>query len=135
MPTPSLATCTFQTRQDDFSAQVSCDQDPKFWFRLEESQGEDTITDFFIGGFDPSLGGDLLTMCYRKIGRTPAAHLVFRDVLASRPADPAAADAEQLRLEGYTKEMLAGQGRAIQTSHIVHRRGKLDLMIDTKTAA
>jgi hypothetical protein len=135
MPTPSLAKCTFQTRQDDFSSQVSCGQDPKFWFRLEESQGEDIITDFFLGGFDPALGGDLLTMCYKIVGRTPAPHLVFRDVLSSRPVDPAAANAEQLRLEGYTKEMLSGQGRAIRTSRIVHRRGKLDLMIDTKTAA
>ena len=131
MPTLSLATCTFQTRQDDFSVQVSCDQDPKFWFRLEGSQSEDIITDFFLGGFDSALGGDLLAMCYKKIGRTPAAHLVFRDILVSRPAHSAAAATEQAHLEGYTKSMLAGYGRAIRMSRIVHRRDKLDLMIDT----
>jgi hypothetical protein len=135
MPPLSLATHTFRTRQDDFSTQVSCDQDPKFWFRLEESQGGDIISDFFLGAFDPALGSDLLTVCYKKIGRTPAAHLVFRDILASRPADPAAAATEQVRLESYTKAMLADYGRAIRMSRIVPRRGKLDLMIDTKTAA
>ena len=70
MPASSLATYTFQMRQDDFSVQVSCDQDPKFWFRLEQGQGEDIITDFFLGGFDPALGGDLLNMCYKKISRS-----------------------------------------------------------------
>lgn len=134
MPTPSLIGYTFQARRDDFSEQVSCGQDPKFWFRLEVSKDEDAITDFFLGGFDPILGGDLLTMCYKKIGREPAAHLVFRDILASRPAGPVATDTEQRRLEEYAKAMLAWRGRILGTSCIVRHRDKLDLMIDTKAA-
>ena len=68
----SLSPDMFKIRRDDFSAQVSCDRDPKFWFRLEVTQDADKITDFLLGAFDPSLGGDLLTICRseeRRVGK------------------------------------------------------------------
>ena len=131
MSNPSPSTCTFQTRHDDFSKQVSCDQDRKFWFRLEAAQGCDTITDFFLGNFDSDVGGDLLAICYRKINRVPSGRLVFGDILSSRPSDLAAVDNAKARLEEYAKMLLAGYGRSVGNARIVPRRDKLDLVIDT----
>lgn len=131
MPALSPFVCTFQVRRDDFSAQVSCDQDTKFWFRLEETHERDDITDFFLGGFDPALAGDLLAMCYKSIGRPPRAHLVFGDILSSQPGNPHAVDNARLRFEEYTKAMLAHYGCSVGSANIASRRGKFDLIIDT----
>ena len=130
MSTPSLSTCTFRARYDEFSSQVSCEQDSKFWFRLEAAEGRDNVTDFFLGAFDPGLGGDLLTMCYKKLGKIPQQRLVFGDILSSRLGDSAAVDAAKTRFEEYTKAMLAAYGRSIRASHIARRREKWDLVID-----
>jgi hypothetical protein len=131
MSVPSPSTCTFRTRQDEFSTQISCDQDPKFWFRLESVEGCDTITDFVLGNFGSDVGGDLLAMCYKKINRIPPDCLVFGDILSSRPSDAVTVDNAKARLEGYVKAMLAGYGRFVRTSSIVPRRNKLDLVIAT----
>ena len=127
----SPTNCTFRIRQDEFSVQVSCDQDPKFWFRLEVTAGSDHITDFFLGSFDPALAGDLLAMCYAKIGRLPQDQLVFNDILSSRQAsNPDAVTAVRANFEEYARAMLAYYGRSVRASRIVPRRDKLDLIVD-----
>jgi hypothetical protein len=131
MSTPPPSTCTFRVRHDDFSAQVSCDQDPKFWFRLEVADDCDNITDFFLGAFDPNLGGDLLAMCYKKVVRSPRQRLVFGDILSSRPDNPAVIETAKARFEEYAKAMLASYGRSVHASHIARRGKKVDLVIDT----
>jgi hypothetical protein len=130
MPALSPFVCTFQVRRDDFSAQVSCDQDTKFWFRLEETHERDDITDFFLGGFDPTLAGDLLAMCYRSIGRLPHARLVFGDILSSQLGDAHAVDAVKLRFENYAKAMLRHYGCSIGSAYTVLRRNKFALIIE-----
>jgi hypothetical protein len=127
----SLSPDMFKIRRDDFSAQVSCDRDPKFWFRLEVTQDADKITDFLLGAFDPSLGGDLLTICYAKVAKLPQRCIVFGDFLPSGPSDPATLEAAKARFEGYTKAMLAAYRRTMHTSRVVRRREKFDLVIDT----
>jgi hypothetical protein len=122
---------TFRARRDDFSVQISCHQDPKFWFRLEEKQERDHISDFFLGNFDPALAGDLLAMCYQTIGRSPRARLVFSDILSSKPGDPHTIDTAKRRFEDYTKAMLAYYGCSIGSAKILPRREKIDLIIDT----
>jgi hypothetical protein len=131
MSTLSLSTSAFQIRRDDFSAQVSSDDDPKFWFRLEEAQGGDNITDFFLGAFDPSLGGELLAICYKKAEKIPHRCIVFKDFLSTGPSDPVAIETAKARIERYAKTMLAAYGRSVRGSHVVRRREKFDLVIDT----
>jgi hypothetical protein len=131
MSAPSLSTCTFQIRRDEFSAQVSCDQDPKFWFRLETAENRDNITDFFLGAFDPSLGGDLLATCYKKLAKKPNHKIVFGNFLPGGPSDPAAIETAKARFEGYAKTMLAVYGRSVHASHVLDRRKKFDLVIDS----
>jgi hypothetical protein len=129
MPAPSLLSCNFHVRYDDVSVQVSCDQEPKFWFRLELADDLDIITDFTVGAFDQALGGDLLAMCFSKIGRTPHTRLVFRDILSCRPGDPATVANAKLRFEEYAGAMLANYDRYISSSHIATRLDKFDLVI------
>jgi hypothetical protein len=125
-----LSNRTFQVRRDQVSAQVSCDQDPKFWFRVESTDERDKITDFFLGTFDAALGGDLLSICYSKIARIPNRHIVFGDFLPSGPTDPSVIEQTKARLEGYTKTLLAAYGRTVQVSQVLRRREKCDLVID-----
>jgi hypothetical protein len=99
----SLSPDMFKIRRDDFSAQVSCDHDPKFWFRLEVTQDGDKITDFLLGAFDPSLGGDLLAICYNKIAKLPQHCIVFGDFLPSGSSDPGTIEAAKARFEGYAR--------------------------------
>ena len=133
MATRSPSNCTFQIRRDDVSTQVSCDEDLKFWFRLEAAEGRDHITDFSLGAFDLGIGGDLLARCYKEAGKIPQRRIVFRDFMSSGPSDPAAIGTTKTRLEDYAKVMLAAYGRFPQATHIVRRperREKLDLVID-----
>ena len=127
----SIRNCTFKVQQDDFSIQVSCDQDPKFWFRLEIGEGQDRITDFFLGVFYPALGGDLLALCYNKIARDPQDQLVFSDILSSRLGNPNAIDATRVNFEKYAKAMLDHYGRRLRSSRVLQRRSKFDLILDT----
>ena len=131
MADPSPSTCTFQVRHDDFSTQVSCEQDHMFWFRVEVAEGRDNITDFSLGAFDSGIGGDLLAACYKTAGKLPQRYIVFRDFLSSRSSDPEAIATAKTGFEEYTKVMLAAYGRSVHASHIVRRREKLDLVIDT----
>ena len=136
MATPlSPSTCTFQVRHDQVSTQVSCEQDHKFWFRLEAGEGRDIITDFSLGAFDSGFGGDLLALSYKKAAKIPQHSIVFRDFLSSAPNDPAAIASAKTRFEGYAKAMLTVYGRSVHTSNIVRQpspgREKLDLVIDT----
>lgn len=131
MPTLSPLIGKFEVQSDDFSVQVCCDEDPKFWFRLELADDLDIITDFTVGAFDPALGGDLLAMCFSKIGRTPHTRLVFRDILSCRPGDPATVANAKLRFEEYAGAMFANYGCFISASHIATRLDKFDLIIDT----
>jgi hypothetical protein len=127
----SLSNDMFKTRHDDFSAQVLCDHDPRFWFRLETAQDGDKITDFFLGAFDPSLGGDLLAKCYNKVAKIPHRRIIFVDFLSSGSSDPAALETAKKRFEGYAKTMLLTYGRTINVTRVMRRREKLDLVVDT----
>jgi hypothetical protein len=133
--TLSPSTCTFQVRHDQVSTQVSCEQDHKFWFRLEVANSRDSITDFSLGAFDSGIGGDLLALCYKKADKTPQRSIVFCDFLSSGPSDPAAITTAKTRFEEYAKVMLATYGRSVHAAHIERqlgpRREKLDLVIDT----
>jgi hypothetical protein len=120
---------TFQVRRDQVSYQVSCDEDAKFWFRMESAEDHDNITDFSLGAFDHSVGGDLLVLCYSKIAKTPSRRIVFGDFLSSKPSDPSAIEAAKAHLEGYAKTLLAAYGQSMHASHVLRRREKLDLMI------
>jgi hypothetical protein len=123
---------TFKVRQDSFSVQVSCDQDPKFWFRLEIEEGQDQITDFFLGAFDSALGGDILAMCYAEIGRVPQDQLVFTDILSSQPSNANAVNAARAKFEEYAKGMLAHYQRSLGSSRISPRRDKFDLIMEAQ---
>jgi hypothetical protein len=121
---------TFRLRSDEFSDQVSCDQDAKFWFRLEASEDSDNITDFFLGGFDDTLAGDLLTHCYKTLGRAPKGRIVFGNILSSRPSDATTIQSARERFADYAKQLLAGYGRSLRNAHIERRiRDKVDLVI------
>ena len=72
---------TLRTRIDDYSYQVSAEEDGRFWFRLEREDDRDIITDFFIGSAPEETAADLLADCYRTLGLTPAMVVVFRDIL------------------------------------------------------
>ena len=126
----SPPSCTFKVRNDDFSMQVSCDQDSMFWFRLEIAGAQDHITDFSLGAFDPALGGDLLAMCYDRIGRIPQDQLVFDDILPSGLGSADAINNTKVNFEEYARAMLSYYGRSVRASRIVPRRGKLDLIVD-----
>jgi hypothetical protein len=121
---------TFQVRRDQVSDQVSCDQDAKFWFRVESAEDRDNITDFSLGAFDSSLGGDLLVLCYSKIAKIPSRRIVFGNFLSSGPSDPSAIERIKTRLEGYAKTLLAAYGHSVHASHVLRRRDKIDLVID-----
>ena len=66
------STCTFQVRHDDFSTQVSCEQDRMFWFRLEVAEGRDNITDFSLGAFATLA---LAAISLQRVTRRPANYL------------------------------------------------------------
>jgi hypothetical protein len=131
----SPSTYTFKVRRDQVSTQVSCEQDHKFWFRLEVAEGRDNITDFSLGAFDSSSGGDLLAACYKEAATIPQRCIVFLDFLSSGPTDPAGIANAKTRFEEYAKVLLGTYGRFVQASRIVRqvgpRREKLDLVIDT----
>jgi hypothetical protein len=122
---------TLRIRSDDFSDQISCDEDKNFWFRIENAGDCDTITDFFLGGFDPALAGDLLVECYRKLNRKPRVRIVFGNILSSRPSDAAAIRTASERFEDAARQLLASHGRALRSAHIERRpRDKVDLVIE-----
>jgi hypothetical protein len=121
---------TFRIRTDDFSVQVSCDQDRRFWFRLEVATEEDRVTDFCLGAFDPDLGGDLLEVCYKMHARAPGNRIVFRDVFASRAADAATIENARASLAEHAKHLLAGHGRRLFGANIELQPGnKIDIII------
>lgn len=122
---------TLRVRSDGFSDQVSCDEDSRFWFRIESAGDCDTITDFFPGGFDPALSGDLLVECYRMLNRKPRVRIVFSDILSSRPSDAAAIRAASEQFGEAVRQLLASHGRALHSAHIERRpRDKIDLVIE-----
>lgn len=130
MPDLSAFNLTFRSRSDEFSDQISCDQDSRFWFRLEASEDSDIITDFFLGGFDTALSGDLLAHCYRTLGKTPKGRIVFGDIMSSRPVDAAIVRSAGERFADCAKQLLAGYGRSVRGVHIERRpRDKIDLVI------
>jgi hypothetical protein len=123
---------TFGAQLDDFSNQIFCDQDPKFWFRLEGTNTLDNITDFFLGGFDPALGGDLLILCYRTLNREPKDRIVFRDIFSSRSVDAATIKSVSKSLEVYAKQLLASYGRSMRRAHVDLWRGKVNFVIEVR---
>lgn len=125
------STYTFNTRNDDFSFQVSCDQDPKFWFRLEQGANCDRITDFFLGAFDSTLGGDLLEACYKKIGHKPQRRIVFTDIVSSRTEYSSTVDKAKTHFEECARLMLANYGLLISSANIIETLGKFNLEIET----
>src|ERR1700748_1772628 len=114
----SYPNCTFKLRSDDSSEQISCDQDPKFWFRVESFDTRDDITDFFLGRFDPALGGDLLILCYKTLDREPPNRIVFKDILSSRPFDTATIKSVSRNLEEYCRQLLESYGREIDRADV-----------------
>ena len=66
-----LSGWTFKVRRDQVSDQVSCDQDAKFWFRMESAEDRDNITDSSLGAFDlPSVA-----ISWRYVTRRSLKHL------------------------------------------------------------
>lgn len=102
-----------------------------FWFRLEQEPNCDKVTDFFLGAFDPTLGGDLLEACYKKIGRNPQRCLVFVDIVSSRSEYSSTVEKARAHFESCARVMLANYGISISVSKIIERRGKYDLAIET----
>lgn len=128
-------TLSLRVRIDGFSLQVSRDEDPRFWFRLEPSAGQDTITDFSTGAADPALGGHFLWNCYVLLGRVPQPRIVFRDIFSSgsgRKADEIARISETLTK--YAGGLLTPFRRRVLTTHLRDRDGKVDLIVDTVNA-
>jgi hypothetical protein len=70
-----------QSRLDDFSYQVSANNDAIFWFRLEREPDRDVITDFFLGSISETLAATALIACYGFLRLTPKNVMVFRDIL------------------------------------------------------
>jgi hypothetical protein len=62
----SLDRLNFSSRVDEFSVQISCAEDPRFWLRLEPI-AVPKITDFFLGEFPPETGAELLARCFKLI--------------------------------------------------------------------
>jgi hypothetical protein len=51
---------------DGFSVQISCTEDPRFWFRMVPTPVP-KITDFLLGEFPPETSAELLARCCKRI--------------------------------------------------------------------
>ena len=58
-----LAKYTFSTRVDEGSVQISCEEDPRFWFRMVPTAIQN-VTDFYLGAFPKDGGALLLKKCF-----------------------------------------------------------------------
>ena len=133
--TPSEIARSFRVQEDDWSFQISCVLDNRFWFRLEKSpKPVDVITDYFLGEFESSLGGPLLAECYRTLGRVPQSVIVFRNLLPGTTPDldatTAVADACE-RYAAYGAQAL----RVLRRSDVRQRRYEIDGKIDLELVA
>lgn len=88
---------TLQKTTDDFSYQVSAQDDRRFWFRLERQPDRDIITDYFVGSLPHEEAVSLFTECYRLLGLAPQNVIVFRDILPTRKLKDVFAELGQAR--------------------------------------
>lgn len=124
-----------QTRSDDFSYQVSAENDQRFWFRLERKLNRDVITDFNPGSLHHDDAGAALTMCYEHLGLRPQQTVVFRDIMSSADANhsqPTFARPLDDVLDSYVgwgKALLNHFGNSDVDERVERRRQKLDLIL------
>jgi hypothetical protein len=120
----------FRALVDDYSYQVYAPSDDRFWFRLERERDRDIITDYFIGSFPREQGGSLLAECYRVLGLTPRAIIVFRDILSGRdPNDTKALEEARELYAASGKSLLSEIGVARIEEHTQRSMGKVDLVL------
>lgn len=128
MAGPTIEPGRFVVRRDAFSAQVSYEGDGRFWFRLERSEGEDRITDFFPGRFDPARSGEVLALCYRALGTAPQGRIVFLDI-ASR-AEPGARLTAAAEMLDHARDFMQRVGRLVRSAQLRQRDGKVDAVVE-----
>ncbi|HVX15600.1 MAG TPA: hypothetical protein VHC22_30720 [Pirellulales bacterium] len=73
-----------QSTTDDFSYQVSAENDDRFWFRLERHADRDVVTDYCLGSVENDRAASVLLNCYQHLGLVPRKVIVFSDILASK---------------------------------------------------
>jgi hypothetical protein len=77
----------FRSRTDDFSHQISADNDKRFWFRVERHVDQDVITDFFLGSVPEEQASSVLLACYDHLAITPQLKVVFKDILPGQESE------------------------------------------------
>ena len=126
-----------QSRLDDFSYQVSADNDAIFWFRLEREPDRDVITDFSLGGISETLAATALIACYAFLRLTPKNIMVFRNILPSyEPLEetiipPEALDRARHLYATAGKAALIKFGARKVAESLESRCGKYDLVLWT----
>jgi hypothetical protein len=126
-----------QSRLDDFSYQVSADNDRIFWFRLEREPDRDVITDFLLGSISENLAATALIACYGFLRLTPRKVMVFRNILPSYKSlektmiPPEALDRAQHLYATAGKATLIKFGARKVDESLESRCGKYDLVLWT----
>ncbi len=123
-----------QSRLDDFSYQVSADNDAIFWFRLEREPDRDVITDFLLGSISETLAATALIACYAFLRLTPKNVMVFRNILPSYESleetmIPEALDRAQRLYATAGKTALIKFGARKIDECLESRCGKYDLVL------
>lgn len=123
------------SRIDEFSYQVSAENDRMFWFRLERRPDRDVITDFSVGTVARLRAASALRLCYSHLGLAPRQVIVFQDILACKTAsEDEAAASKALR---NARRLYGACGRAALISagvikveeSLQRREGKYDLVL------
>jgi hypothetical protein len=139
MDTRSMSKYTLSTKVNDSSIQISCKQDPRFWFRMCPTTIQN-VTDFNLGAFPPDVGGLLLRRCFDIVDRTelpkpgdmwgmesarPPPVIIFSGLSGSNAVEGSKV------YEAFTNEALAPGGHKIVHTYLNARIDKRDLYLIT----
>ncbi|WP_299891833.1 hypothetical protein [uncultured Ruegeria sp.] len=84
LPTPERPKLTFQ--QDEFSVKLTLTDDPKFWWRVEKTNGDTLlITDFMPGAQNDQTMAIALKNLMAQSGQTPPLTVIFHDLVPGSP--------------------------------------------------
>jgi hypothetical protein len=85
----SLDRLNFSSQVDEFSVQISCAEDPRFWLRLAPV-AVSKITDFSLGEFPSEASAELLARCFKLIDEIGSDRLPrpWMEPMYSRRAPP-----------------------------------------------
>jgi hypothetical protein len=138
-----LAKYTFSTRVDEGSVQISCEEDPRFWFRMVPTAIQN-VTDFYLGAFPKDGGALLLKKCFdlvdhaRDLPKPSMSSMTSIRlppvIIYSNLSGPDAVENSR-SYEGFTRDALASYGRKIVHGYLNARHEKRDLYLITDLVA